>query len=491
MRKMAVVLITVSLLTGLMAGCGASQSGQNTEKADAERTAAERSDAADTAPVKTGEAAAEKEEPATELHIYSMGEDFKNRMQFFYPEYTVTGDQSGMIGDLTVQWHVYSDEQEYRDALDEALEQRTVDLYVVQENFLRDYVESGMSSDVVSEVGLTEEELADQFLYTKQIATDQGGRLKAVTWQATPGVFAYRRSIAKEVLGTDDPDEVQEYVSDWEQFEQTAEMAKESGYYMLSGYGDAYQVYSDNVSSAWVENGALNIDPHLEEWALQTYDFARNGYTHGTQQWSEEWRADHTGDGQVFGFFYSSWGIHYTLQDKAEGNSEEDEETESASGDYAVCRGPEPSHFGGQWIMAAPGSDDPDAVREIMRNMTCNPQLMKKITADIHEFTNTISGMKELAESGYSAEVLGGQNPLPVYLEVAQQLTQMHVTSYDDDLDLGFQVSMEDYFAGRVSQTEALETFRKVALERYEELEESTGEEEDAEDVPEEEEDTN
>ena len=138
MRKMAVVLITVSLLTGLMAGCGASQSGQNTEQADAERTAAERSDAADTAPVKTGEAAAEKEEPATELHIYSMGEDFKNRMQFFYPEYTVTGDQSGMIGDLTVQWHVYSDEQEYRDALDEALEQRTVDLYVVQENFLRE-----------------------------------------------------------------------------------------------------------------------------------------------------------------------------------------------------------------------------------------------------------------------------------------------------------------------------------------------------------------
>ena len=46
------------------------------------------------------------------------------------------------------------------------------------------------------------------------------------------------------------------------------DVTKEAGYYMLSGYGDAYQVYSDNVSSAWVENGALNIDPHLEEWAI-------------------------------------------------------------------------------------------------------------------------------------------------------------------------------------------------------------------------------
>ena len=145
MRKMAVVLITVSLLTGLMAGCGASQSGQNTEQADAERTAAERSDAADTASGEADGSSAEKAEPETELHIYSIGEDFKNRIQFFYPEYTVTGDQSGMIGDLTVeytvtgdqsgmigdltvQWHVYSDEQEYRDALDEALAKRKDEL---------------------------------------------------------------------------------------------------------------------------------------------------------------------------------------------------------------------------------------------------------------------------------------------------------------------------------------------------------------------------
>ena len=307
------------------------------------------------------------------------------------------------------------------------------------------------------------------------MATDGEGRLKALTWQATPGVFAYRRSIARKVLGTDNPEKVQEAVSDWERFAETAEAAKENGYYMLSGFEDAYRVYADNVSSSWVEDGALNIDEHLTEWAEQTREFVQNGYTHGTEQWSEEWRADHTGDGEVFGFFYSSWGIQHTLESKAEGDSgdeEEENDTTSASGDYAVCRGPEPSHYGGQWIIAAAGTDNRELAGSIMRTLTCDPAIMKKITEDIREFTNTVSGMEELAETGYKVKLLGNQNPIPVYVESAKLLSKKHTTAYDDDLALGFQVSMQDYITGKTSLDEAIELFRKAAVARYEELEE-------------------
>ena len=113
-----------------------------------------------------------------------------------------------------------------------------------------------------------------------------------------------------------------------------------------------------------------------------------------------------------------------------------------------------------------------------MRELTCNPEIMKKITRDIREFTNTVSGMTELAQSDYKADVLGGQNPIPIYVESAKLLSKMHTTAYDDDLDMGFQVTMQDYFDGKVSEIDALETFRKVALSRYEELEDLSGEEE-------------
>ena len=490
MRQKTALLLAAVLCISLCAGCGSSEKKEDsagTENAGASETVYVAYDGSTTT-----EAEPEEVQEERVFVIYCIGEDFKNRVQDFYPEYETAGEDSGMIGNVRVQWHVYSDAQEYREDLDDRLSAQAdpdtgsaiegadpnerIDLFVVDESYLRDYVESGWSLDVKEGAGLTEKELSDQFLYTQQMATDGSGRLKAVSWQATPGVFAYRRSIAKEVLGTDDPEKVQEAVSDWESFAETAQAVKEAGYYMLSGYGDAYRVYADNVTSAWVEDGALNIDPHLEEWAVQTREFAENGYTHGTEQWSDEWRADHTGDGEVFGFFYSSWGIHYTLQDKAEG--ETDGDVTSATGDYAVCRGPEPSHYGGQWIVAAAGSDDVELAGSIMRELTCNPETMKKITRDIREFTNTVSGMTELAQSDYKAEVLGGQNPIPIYVESAKLLSKMHTTSYDDDLDMGFQVTMQDYFDGRVSEIDALETFRKVALSRYEELEDQSGEEE-------------
>ena len=530
MRKLTAVLLTWIIAAGLTAGCGVagnqaadsssgaqaadSDAGMRTENGSAGSGAAD----SDTGPgaadsgntrqaaesaggfrtvAPSAELAAEEEilSEGAVFNIYCIGEDFKSRVQDYYPEYEVTGEDTGAIGQTQVRWHMYGDAEEYRDDLDELLggvtetgdegstaDERAdvpvddrVDLFVVDEAFLENFVKSGWSLDVTRDLGITASELADQFPYTQEMATDEEGRLKAVTWQATPGVFAYRRSIARQVLGTDDPGKVQEAVSDWERFAETAETAKENGYYMLSGYEDAYQVYADNVSSSWVEDGALNIDPHLIEWAEQTREFVQNGYTHGTEQWSDEWRADHTGDGEVFGFFYSNWGIQHTLESKAEGDSDsgddEENDTTSASGDYAVCRGPEPSHYGGQWIIAAAGTDNRELAGSVMRTLTCDPVIMKKITEDIHEFTNTVSGMEELAESDYKVKLLGKQNPIPVYLESAKLLSGKHSTAYDDDLALGFQVSMQDYITGKTSLDEALELFRKTAVARYEELE--------------------
>lgn len=102
----------------------------------------------------------------------------------------------------------------------------------------------------------------------------QSGKLKAVSWEADPGVFVYRRSIAKEVLGTDDPDKVQEAISDWNKFEEVAGKMKEKGYKMLSGYDDAYRVFSNNVSAPWVNaNEEVVIDPKEIDWSKAPYNW--------------------------------------------------------------------------------------------------------------------------------------------------------------------------------------------------------------------------
>ena len=265
MRRLTALLLTGILVTGTVAGCGAGngapdsgagvQEEENAAGGQAAENAADDSTAGLQAETDTGEpliavpgaeTAAEEEIPVegTVFNIYCIGEDFKSRVQDYYPEYEAVSEDTGAIGQIQVRWHVYSDAEEYRDTLEKMLDSRPetsdegstsqtvreipaddrVDLFIVDEADLRDYVESEVSLDVTGQIGITREELADQFPYTQQMATDGEGRLKAVTWQATPGVFVYRRSIANKVLGTDDPDKVQEAVSDWEKFAGTAQL---------------------------------------------------------------------------------------------------------------------------------------------------------------------------------------------------------------------------------------------------------------------------
>ena len=102
----------------------------------------------------------------------------------------------------------------YQNKLDEALlnqdsaaDDDKVDIFLIEADYALKYVDSDYALDVKADIGLTDADLAGQYQYTKDIVSVDGSQ-RGTTWQATPGLFAYRRSIAKEVLGTDDPTEV-------------------------------------------------------------------------------------------------------------------------------------------------------------------------------------------------------------------------------------------------------------------------------------------
>ena len=118
------------------------------------------------------------------------------------------------------------------------------------------------------------------------------------------------RSIAEDVLGTDDPTEVQAALSDWDKFNDVAEKAAAKGYKMLSGYDDSYRTFSNNVSAGWVDGTTVKVDPNIMNWVDQTKTYTDNGYNNKTSLWSDQWAADQGPAGKVFGFFYSTWGIN-------------------------------------------------------------------------------------------------------------------------------------------------------------------------------------
>ena len=380
-----------------------------------------------------------------------------------------------------VKWTINPNENNnYQNKLDEALLAQDsaaaddkIDIFLIEADYALKYVDSDYTLDVRGDIGLTDADLSGQYPYTQDIAT-AGGKLKGVTWQTTPGLFAYRRSIAKDVLGTDDPAQVQEALSDWDKFNAVAEQAAAKGYKMLSGYDDSYRTFSNNVSAPWVTGTTVTVDENLMKWVEQTKTYTDNGYNNKSSLWSDVWAADQGPDGKVFGFFYSTWGINFTLL----GNSLETPEAEGGKaeagngiyGDYAVCEGPQPYYWGGTWICAAAGTDNTAAIADIMRSLTCDKAIMKQITEDTQDYTNNAPAMEELASSDFKSDFLGGQNHIALFAAAAPNIDMSNAGPYDQGLNESFQGAFKDDFDGAVDLETAKTNFQTSIGEKYPEL---------------------
>lgn len=477
-KRLLSLLFAAVMLAGLLAGCG-----KNGEETSADPTKA---------PVEEGKKEEKKEgsnpaedtkEPAQAdegkvLNIYCWNTEFQDRVKAYFPSYTDNGDGTGKVGDVAVNWVITPNQDNaYQNALDAALLAQKdaaaddkVDLFLIEADYALKYVNTDYAMDV-KEIGLTQEDMKDQYQYTKDIVTDSNGVIRGTTWQATPGLFAYRRSIAKDVLGTDDPVEVQKKISNWDDFNAVAGEMKAKGYTMLSGYDDAYRTFSNNVSGPWVQNGKVVVDESLMKWVDQTKEFTDKAYNNKTSLWSDGWAKDQGPDGKTFGFFYSTWGINFTLM----GYSLADSNAEAAVGngifgDWAVCEGPAPFYWGGTWICAASGTDNPSLVKDIMYTLTCNAETMKKITMETQDYTNNQKAMEEIANSDFKSEFLGGQNHIALFAAAAPKIDMSNISPYDQGCNEEFQSAFKDYFDGNVTKDEALQNFYDNIIVKYPEL---------------------
>ena len=83
------------------------------------------------------------------------------------------------------------------------------DVVALEAAFVKEYVESDFLADLGDLLPLAEE--LGTYPFVIDVGTNDGVT-KAYSNQATPGALFYRRSLAKEYFGTDDPAEIQELI---------------------------------------------------------------------------------------------------------------------------------------------------------------------------------------------------------------------------------------------------------------------------------------
>ena len=107
---------------------------------------------------------------------------------------------------------------------DPAADDDKVDIFLSETDYVFKYTDA--DADVampLTDLGIDPDtDLADQYPFTKTTASDQNGVQRGSTWQCCPGLLVYRRDIAKDVFGTDDPAAVGEKVKDWDTLKATA-----------------------------------------------------------------------------------------------------------------------------------------------------------------------------------------------------------------------------------------------------------------------------
>ena len=363
--------------------------------------------------------------------------------------------------DVDTQYQAYLDQELSR--VDELNAEDRIDLFTVGTNLLPKYCQGDQEVAMTAgEIGLSESDLVSQFEPLRTLAKGADGEQRAVTYELPVCAWVYRRSIAKEVLGTDDPSRVGAAVQNWDAFEQTAAKMKTSGYQMYSSWMELYDICAAEVSAPWVdEENALRFDDAVVEWIRRTRSDAEKGYVHGSERGSEEWVADMAKNSRVFGFCLTPAEIRTTLAGTDSGKA----------GDWAVTGGPGSCLDGASWLCAAAGSDNKELTKRVMQTLTTGEESMMDMLTRTGIAVNNRSVMEQAAsDRTLTNAVLGGENPFGIWLRAAGKVSVEHRTDYDDGLKQILEASYLPYFKGETDEQSALGNFYAAALTRYPDL---------------------
>ena len=464
-KKLISLLLCVAMTATMLVGCGGSDAPASTDAPAATEEAA-------------GEAAATESAPSGDnvINLWAFTDEVPGMVDKFleaHPDF-------GYEVNSTI---IATTDGAYQPALDQALAAggaEAPDIYCAEAAFILKYSQGDASNfaaayeDLGIDVAAKTKE-ADIAQYTIDIGTrPEDGKLVALGYQATGGAFIYRRSVAKDAFGSDDPAVVAEAIGggsgSWDKFFEAAETLKSKGYGIISGDGDLWHAVENSSPTGWIVDGKLNIDPKREEFLDLSKKLKDNGYHNDTQDWQDAWFADMKGEGAqgIFGFFGPAWLINYTLAPNCGGEAV----GEGTYGDWAICESPVGFFWGGTWLLASKtATEDADkaaAVAKILEWITldCSETGLQYMWAN--GTMNGEGGTKDCVASGTvmamsngELDFLGGQNMFDVFVPANAFANGKNLTQYDETINSKWREQVREYTAGNKDRETAIADFKQ------------------------------
>lgn len=367
----------------------------------------------------------------------------------------------------------------YQPALDQALAgggADAPDMYAAESAFVLKYTQGDAYKYAAAykDLGIDVDKLlkeSDIAQYTVDIGTNPDGQLVGLGYQATGGAFIYRRSLAKDTWGTDDPATVKEKVGPgWDKFFAAAAELKAKGYGIVSGDGDLWHAVEGASEKGWIVDGKLYIDPSREKFLDYSKQLKDNGWYNDTTDWTDAWYADmkDASNQKIFGFFGPAWLINYVMA----GNSGGTKAGEGTYGDWAVCEPPVGFFWGGTWVIGNKDSKVKASVGDIIEWITLDSSDTGLQYFWANGTLNGPGGTKDTVASGTvmkksdgKVAFLGDQNMFDVFVPAGQFATGKNKTQYDETINTHWRNQVREYSAGNKSRDQAIADFKQLVAD--------------------------
>lgn len=378
------------------------------------------------------------------LEVWSSGEELNRFVEGFnkiYPNITVNitvVPNSDFIAKLTPTL---------------ANGQGAPDIFTGESDYVKYLVESGFWDNL--RAAPYQAETADVWDYIISVGTDSGNTLRALSWQASPGSIMYRRDMAEEVLGTDDPEKVGAMLSSNAAMLEIAAKLKEKNIKMFASWQDIMNMQFSNRKQPWIKDNKLVLDESMLNFMDMAKTITEKGYDLGVDPWSPEWIAA-VESTDTFCYVLPSWGYQFVIKPGAD----------TTKGKWAMCQGPVPYVKGGTWLGIYKDSPNKDLAWAFLKYCCLDSDVLQAYGAESGEYISSKSADSALA-AGDGEEVLGGQNPFAFYNEQMQKLPADLMTGYDGTINNAFLSATKDYATGALSKEEAISQFKKDVANAY------------------------
>ena len=409
-----------------------------------------------------------KDRTTVTFRIMSWNEDFRNLVEtYFIPRH------SALMKNVRLEW-VTDEINVYRSSVQRRLsEGEHIDLFLGNQQ-MAPFFAADENIAALSEIGITDSELACQFHFARILGSDGEGLQKGSAYSVEPGVLLYRADYAEKYLGITHQAEMEEKLSSWESFVSVARMLNKQSdgkIRMLPNSAELWKSVECSMYGLWLSDGRLSVsDSTLGQWLGTVRELESVKAFAGVKTLDDDWYT--AIDSGVFCFYAAPWLCRSNSPDNAGVTTvfSSSKRSGASFGKFRTSLPPGGFIYGGNWLYCSKNSEHKNIAAEIIRAFTCDRNFMKLIALTEMRYVNNSKVCDELAGLNIPNPLFDGLDAFSVYNTAAAGLEFASPSVYDASISGLLFDQTKAYSKGEIDLSQASYNFRLNVWKKHEEI---------------------